>query len=56
MLRRQAGGTFVHTEETQKGFGMQLIKPVLRPLMVRLHQRWLEGLSRKAAEGPPPAP
>ena len=56
LLRRQAGGTFVRTEETQKGFGMQLIKPALKPLMVRLHQRWLEGLSRKAAEGPPPAP
>ena len=56
VLRRQAGGTFVRTEETQKGLGMQIIKPVLRPMMVRLHQRWLEGLSKVAAKGPPPAP
>jgi hypothetical protein len=46
----------VRTEETQKGLGMQVIKPVLRPLMERLHQRWLEGLSRKATEGAPPPP
>jgi uncharacterized protein YndB with AHSA1/START domain len=56
VLRSQAGGTFVRTEETQKGLGMQIIKPALRPLMERLHQRWLDGLSRKAMEGPPPAP
>jgi uncharacterized protein YndB with AHSA1/START domain len=56
LLRSQAGGTFVRTEETQKGVGMQLIKPALRPMMVRLHQRWLEGLSKVASEGPPPAP
>jgi hypothetical protein len=35
---------------------MQIIKPVLRPMMVRFHQRWLEGLSKAAAEGAPPAP
>jgi uncharacterized protein YndB with AHSA1/START domain len=56
LLRSQAGGTFVRTEETQKGLGMKLIKPGLRPMMVRLHQRWLEGLSKVAAEGPPPPP
>jgi uncharacterized protein YndB with AHSA1/START domain len=56
VLRRKDGGTFVHTEETQKGIGVSLIKPVMRPLMVRFHQRWLEGLSRVASEGPPPAP
>jgi uncharacterized protein YndB with AHSA1/START domain len=56
VLRPEAGGTFVRTEETQKGPGIQLVKPVLRPMMVRLHQRWLEGLSRVAAEGPPPPP
>ena len=56
VLREQEGGTFVRTEETQKGLGIQVVKPVLRPMMVRLHQRWLEGLSRVAAEGPPPAP
>jgi uncharacterized protein YndB with AHSA1/START domain len=56
LLRSQAGGTFVRTEETQKGFAMQLVKPVLRPLMEHQHQRWLEGLSTKAEAGPPPAP
>jgi polyketide cyclase/dehydrase/lipid transport protein len=56
VLRRDQGGTFVHTEETQKGLGIQIIKPVLRPMQVRLHQRWLEGLARVAAEGAPPPP
>jgi hypothetical protein len=56
VLKRQAGGTYVRTEETQKGWGITLVKPVLRPMMVRLHQRWLEGLSKVAAEGAPPPP
>lgn len=56
LLRRRAGGTLVRTEETQKGPGIQVVKPVLRPIMVRLHQRWLEGLARVAAEGGPPPP
>ena len=56
LLRPQEGGTYARTEETQKGWGIQAVKPALRPMMVRLHQRWLEGLSRVAAEGPPPPP
>ena len=56
VLRPQGGGTFVRTEETQKGLGIRLVKPALRPLMVRFHQRWLEGLSRVASQGVPPAP
>jgi uncharacterized protein YndB with AHSA1/START domain len=56
LLQAQAGGTFVRTEETQKGPAIRIIKPALRPMMVRLHQRWLEGLSRVAAGGPPPPP
>jgi uncharacterized protein YndB with AHSA1/START domain len=56
VLRPQAGGTFVRTEETQRGPGIRLVKPALRPLMVRFHQRWLEGLSRVASQGPPPPP
>jgi uncharacterized protein YndB with AHSA1/START domain len=56
VLRRSDGGTFVRTEETQKGLGIRLVKPALRPLMVRFHQRWLDGLSRVASEGPPPPP
>jgi uncharacterized protein YndB with AHSA1/START domain len=54
LLRREGGGTFVRTEETQRGPAIQLVKPALRPLMVRFHQRWLEGLSRVAAIGSPP--
>ena len=54
VLRPASGGTYVRTEETQKGPGIRVAKPLLRPMMVRLHQRWLEGLSRVAAEGPPP--
>ena len=56
LLRQQTGGTFVRTEETQKGPGIQIVKPVLRPMMVRLHQRWLEGLAEVAAKGGPPLP
>jgi uncharacterized protein YndB with AHSA1/START domain len=56
LLRPQEGGTYVRTEETQKGWGIVAAKPLLRPMMVRLHQRWLEGLARVAAEGPPPPP
>jgi hypothetical protein len=33
-----------------------VLKPVLRPLMVRFHQRWLEGLAAAAAGGPPLQP
>ena len=55
VLRPASGGTYVRTEETQKGPGIQVARPVLRPMMVRFHQRWLEGLSRVATEGPPPA-
>jgi Polyketide cyclase / dehydrase and lipid transport len=56
VLQSEPDGTFVRTEETQKGPGIQVVKPALRPMMVRLHQRWLEGLAKVAAEGPPPAP
>lgn len=53
VLTPRDGGTFVHTEETQRGWGVALVKPVMSRLMVRYHQRWLEGLARVAAEGPP---
>ena len=56
VLSARDGGTFVRTEETQKGGMVALAKPVMKPLMVRFHQRWLEGLARVAAEGPPPPP
>lgn len=56
LLRERDGGTFVRTEETQRGPAAAVARPVLRPLMVRMHQRWLEGLARVAAAGPPPPP
>jgi uncharacterized protein YndB with AHSA1/START domain len=56
LLDERDGGTLVRTEETQRGPAMAVIKPVMKPLMLRFHQRWLEGLARVAAEGPPPPP
>ena len=56
VLTERDGGTFVRTEETQRGAMVGLMKPVMKPLMVRFHQRWLEGLAGVAAEGPPPPP
>lgn len=56
VLSESDGGTFVRTEETQKGWAMALAAPVMSRLMVSQHQRWLEGLARVAAEGPPPPP
>ena len=56
VLTERDGGTFVRTEETQRGWGMVIAKPVMSRLMVKQHQKWLEGLARVAAEGPPPPP
>lgn len=56
VLSERDGGTFVRTEETQRGWAMAVAKPVMSRLMVSQHQRWLEGLARVAAEGPPPPP
>ena len=50
VLTERDGGTFVRTEETQRGAMVGLMKPVMKPLMVRFHQRWLEGLARAAAQ------
>ena len=55
VLEPRDGGTHIVTEETQRGWGIALVKPALRPLMVRFHQRWLEGLARVAVN-PPPSP
>jgi len=56
VLEKAGGGTFVRTEETQRGWGMRLAAPAMSRLMPRYHQRWLEGLALVAAEGPPPPP
>jgi hypothetical protein len=55
VLSERDKGTFVRTEETQRGWGMALAKPLMSRLMPSQHQRWLEGLARVAGEGPPPA-
>jgi uncharacterized protein YndB with AHSA1/START domain len=56
VLVERDGGTFIRTEETQRGWGMRLAAPAMRRLMPRYHQRWLEGLARVAGEGLPPPP
>jgi uncharacterized protein YndB with AHSA1/START domain len=50
--KRGRGRTFLRTEETQRGPAMRIAAPAMRPLMRRLHQRWIEGLARVAAEAP----
>jgi uncharacterized protein YndB with AHSA1/START domain len=54
VLEPRDGGTHLVTEETQRGWAIALSKPLLEPLMVRFHQRWLEGLARVAVAPPPP--
>jgi hypothetical protein len=41
------------TEETQRGFVPWVASWYIRPGLLRWHQRWLEGLVRRAADGPP---
>ena len=43
------GGTLVVTEETQRGFVASVGRAFLRSGLHKWHQRWLEGLARKAA-------
>ena len=55
LIESRPSGCYILTEETQNGWVTKL-NDVLRPrTMSRQHQNWLEGLQRKAAEGPPPA-
>lgn len=53
ILSDRDGGTFVHTEETQRGWGVAAVSPVASRLMRRYHQRWLEGLARVSRSGLP---
>lgn len=43
----------VVTEETQRGFLPSVARLYLRGALHRQHQKWLEGLARVAADGPP---
>ena len=45
-------GCRVVTEETQKGWGIRIIRVPLRRGLLRQHQIWLEGLSSLAARRP----
>ena len=54
-LHRDGAGTYAVTEETQAGSIPSLMRWPMRLGLRHFHQRWLEGLARRAAEGPPPA-
>lgn len=47
------GGTRILTEETQRGLIPTVAGWFLRPRMLHMHQRWLEGLATQATAGPP---
>jgi len=54
LIENRPSGSYVLTEETQNGW-LARLSNMLRPRnMSEQHQNWLEGLRRKAAEGPPP--
>jgi uncharacterized protein YndB with AHSA1/START domain len=44
------------TEETQRGLLPRLVRPGMRPAMLRQHQRWIEQLARLADSGRRPRP
>lgn len=51
------GGCTVVTEEVQRGFVPSLLRWYLRPGLLRWHERWLEGLARRAgSQASPPPP
>ena len=53
LLTPVAGGTHVLTEETQTGWMARLGKVVMPRKMGKMHQVWLERLSRQAQTGMP---
>ena len=55
LIEKRPSGCYVLTEENQKGL-LARLNNFLRPrFLSRLSQGWLEGLLRKAMEGPPPS-
>jgi hypothetical protein len=42
-------GTVIVTEETVFGAVAGVLQPVVRPVMLHFHQRWVEGLARASA-------
>jgi hypothetical protein len=55
VLERTEAGSRLITEECQRGAMVWLGQAVLRRLLRRYHQEWLEGLARAAALGHPDA-
>lgn len=55
VLERRGAGTYLVTEETQRGVIPSLFRARLKRTLLDSHQRWLEGLVRAAAFGPPDA-
>jgi len=53
LLMPEGEGCHVVTEECQAGLLPSLGRGLLKRGLVKHHQRWLEGLERKAKEGPP---
>ena len=53
VLDGDEAGTVIHTEETVKGIAPCVVRPLLRPVMLYFHQRWIDGLAR-LAPGPTP--
>ena len=43
------------TEETQRGLLPGLVRPMMRPQMLRQHQRWIDQLARLAESGAKPS-
>jgi hypothetical protein len=43
------GGTLIHTEETQRGSLVKVLRPIHAPRMHRAHQMWVDNLSHIAA-------
>src|SRR5207244_3563490 len=48
VIEPTASGCHVVTEETQRGWGIRLVRRLLRASMLVQHQKWLEGLARMA--------
>jgi uncharacterized protein YndB with AHSA1/START domain len=55
ILTPDAGGTVIHTEETQRGLPSRIFGPILRPAIRRQHQHWVDELAITAAHGQRPS-
>jgi hypothetical protein len=54
LIEKRPSGCYVLTEETENGWLAGLSNMIRPRSMSDQHQKWLEGLQRKAAEGLPP--